>query len=185
MKEKEVCKKILELCEEESIKDNWEIRRAKDECKKILFHYELLEKYGLDIKTRYINCENSVRIDRNSHQIRIAIYGDGKGRICNIKNQPKDELLLEISFPIGAYMFGEDYPKELFEQFYEELKTYNPKYEDHLNNCLYYEIDKAKDIFNKYPEIFEKYKKMYDKQWKDRRKQKLLEELESLEENNE
>ena len=40
--------------------------------------------------------------------------------------QPKNERLFQISFPTGAYIFGDDYPKNLGEELFNELKSYNP-----------------------------------------------------------
>ena len=97
--------------------------------------------------------------------------------------QPNNEWLLSLSFSTGAYIFWEDYPKELFEQFWNELKTYNPKYTDTANHNLYYSLENAGIIIKEYKSIMEKYYKRNKEEANLRRIKKLETELENLKNN--
>jgi len=73
----------------------------------------------------------------------VGWWGEKYGRHISWSDdgkQPEDELLLVISFPTGAYIFGDDYPTEFFKEFFQELKTYNPKYTDTTNKTLYFQF---------------------------------------------
>lgn len=96
-------------------------------------------------------------------------YITNVGEIC-------EEELFEISFPTGAYIFGNKYDKELFDEFFEELKNgTNYKYIDELNHSLYYsfENDKAYKAYDYYKELMKEYHKKY----KDRKKEQDIKEL--------
>lgn len=72
--------------------------------------------------------------------------------------QPNNEYLYTISFLSGAYMFGEDYNTTFFNSFFNELKSFNPKFYDTSNNALYFSPDNAKLIHAAFPNILKKYK---------------------------
>ena len=75
------------------------------------------------------------------------------------KEQPKiGEKLICFSFPTGAFVFGSSYPKGVFYDFFDELKEYEPKYRDDVNRCLYFSVEKSKDVFNNFEDIFKKHK---------------------------
>lgn len=96
--------------------------------------------------------------------------------------QPKDEYLYQIRFPTGAYIFGSHYLTELFNRFWNELKTYNPKYIDTTNNCLYFSPENAAEIHYTYDEIYKKYKDQASDEQKKMKKEELKRELAKLEE---
>jgi hypothetical protein len=82
--------------------------------------------------------------------------------------QPKDEYLYQISFPTGGYLFVEYlsndvYPKEKFEEFFNELKAFNPKYSDTRNHSLYFTPETVKQVHDAFPEIFKKYSEIIQK----------------------
>ena len=80
-------------------------------------------------------------------------------RIPNVKEYDTEhpEELLKISFPTGAYIFGNHYDTEYFEEFYNELLEVEPDYHDRLNNALYYKPDKSKKAWEHYRETYKKY----------------------------
>lgn len=71
--------------------------------------------------------------------------------------QPFNEYLYKLSFPNGAYEFGDDYNNTLFNKFFNELKSYNPKYCDTPNHSLYYTPENSKAIYDAFPSILKKY----------------------------
>jgi len=125
-----------------------------------LFGLELRDTYGLNIDPAKVNSTTSFKCNEHFY---ICIFGEKHNRTISwpdVKGQPKNELLLWISFPTGAYIFGQDYPTEFFKQFWEELKSYNPKYSDTMNHNLYWDLPNAKDVFNNYPAILNKYREL-------------------------
>ena len=177
---KKAYKEILDLIVKHKDICIYDIRELEDKADKHLFGLELKEKYGLDIQIEYImsvdymNFPDDRTVGRWGEKYRRTISWEDNGK------QPKDELLFKLGFCTGAFMFGEDYPRELFKEFFEELKTYKPKYIDSHNYDLYFSMDNAKTIFNKYPSILKKYREKYQKESKQRKIEKLKGELEEL-----
>lgn len=93
-----------------------------------------------------------------------------------------DEWLLLIKFPTGAYIFGDSYPEKTFKTFFDELKSYKPKYLDSVNKCLYFDKSTAKDVIGDYKSIFKKYQGMVAEEVKQQKISKLQAELKRLEE---
>jgi len=96
-------------------------------------------------------------------------------------DQPDDELLLLIKFPTGAYIFGEDYPTDLFHKFFTELVKLKPKYTDIHNSTLYYSMDNAGSVYNEFNLLYKKYHELNKEDYKQRKIQKMKDELEKLE----
>jgi len=181
MEIKKAYQEILKVCNKYNIE---ELAKIQYEMENKMYFIELEEKYGLKI-SNYISNNSSKNFVRINEYLTIAIWGEEHNRtICNIDTQPIDEILLQISFPTGAYIFGDDYPKEIFKDFFEELKSYNYKYIDKINDNLYFTLENSKDIFNNFNEIFKKYLEMYRNNYKQRQIEKLEKELESLKEEN-
>jgi len=146
-----------------------------------LFGIELKEKYGLNI-----NPKNIRSLDWNSFgdHLSIGLWGEKYRRTISWSDdgkQPEDEILLEISFSTGAYIFGQDYPTELFQKFFLEIKSYKPKYLDSHNQSLYFSMDNAKDVFNNFDSILKKYREINKKDFKLREIKRMKEELGKLE----
>jgi hypothetical protein len=146
-----------------------------------LFGIELKENFGFNIDPKIINsCDwfdfgNYTSIGRWGEKHRRTISWPDNGK------QPKDELLLRFSFPTGAYIFGEDYPVELFQKLFLEIKSYNPKYVDSHNSNIYFSMDNAGIIFNAFPVIMRKYNELNKYDRKQRQIQKLKDDLSKLE----
>lgn len=132
-------------------------------------------KEALRVANLYEKWRLNVRADQLINPCQIE-YGIGIGIYSDISNGPKIEPteLLKISFPIGAYIFGEDYDTELFKEFYKELHDVTPAYEDELNHALYYTAGNGSEAYEHYLQIYKKYNEMS----KDRSKQRRIKELE-------
>lgn len=148
-----------------------------------LFGLELVEKYGLNLDPKKINTSwNNI-----SEYLYIGFYDGEKARISWSDNdeQPDNEYLLSISFPTGAYIFGsssnDDYPSEFFQKFFNELRSYGPKFLDSVNHNLYYSLDNAKDVFSNFNSILKKYYELNKVDFNKRKAKKLREEAEKLE----
>lgn len=139
-----------------------------------------LKDYGLNIDPKDIS---SPKYNRFGEYMAIGMWGANHRRTigCSDNNkQPDNELLLVIRFSTGAYIFGDDYPTELFNEFWQELKEYNPAYLDSTNNCIYFSIAHAKDIFNNFQQILKKYHDKNKKEFISRKIKKLETELRKL-----
>lgn len=113
----------------------------------------------------------------------IGLFGDEHKRTISWSDdgrQPDDEWLYQISFPTGAYIFGEDYCTETFNEFFAELKTYNPKYLDSANHNLYFTSETAAKVHAELPELFKKYRGLVQNELNAKRILKLQEELKAL-----
>jgi len=98
--------------------------------------------------------------------------------------QPNDEWLFVISFPTGAYIFGDyfksEYPKQTFNTFFNELKSLGAKYSDSANSSLYFTEENSKKVYDAFWGIFNKYKAMVADEMKEQRKKELEAELAKL-----
>lgn len=87
---------------------------------------------------------------------------------------------MEISFSTGPYIFGEDYPQEFFQRFFEELRSLDPDYTDLANKALYWKIENASAAYKAFPEILKKYRELNKEDIKQRRIAKLEADLQKL-----
>jgi hypothetical protein len=154
-----------------------------------LFGIELKEVYGLDIDPKKVKSLQWLTFKEYLH---IGWWGQKYNRTIswlNDGNQPEDELLLEISFPTGPYIFAygsgfnQEYPQEFFQKFWNELKSFNPDYGDDHNNGLFWKIENAKGIFNAFDSILDKYYNLNKEDVKQRRIRAMKDALDKLENN--
>lgn len=172
-------KEIIEICDK--IEQSNILKDIKDMCEKQLLTEELNEKFGFKLSYKNVQSKDWIRISNYYGDMSISIWGvDCNRTICNVQEQPKNERLFSICFPTGAYIFGEDYPKELFNRFYSELETYKPKFNDKINHCLFFDLDNGAKIYKEYRNIFRKYQKEYDDGEKQRKIEKLQREIDEL-----
>jgi hypothetical protein len=143
----------------------------------------LKETYGFDLDPIRIDSTDWIRFGDNMTLYRFSPDNGRSISWPDCGNQPVDELLLCISFPTGPYIFGEDYPTEYFQKFWNELRTYNPKFIDSHNSGLYFSMDNAGKIFNEYTSIFNRYREENKEDVKQRKIIKMKEELAKLEGN--
>lgn len=173
----DILSKVKEILLEE---DSYFLRELARELESMIFAYDLNEKYGLNISEKQIVSNKSIHLEK----YRGDIYIRSRVHVLNSMVQPKEaEMLMEFSFPTGGYIFGGNYDMDLFNVFFEELKTYKYKYIDEINKSLYFDLKEGSDLYKDYEKIYDKYRKLYIKKDKERRKKELLEELERMEEN--
>jgi len=187
---------ILAVCEKYSyLRDRdgafGDIEEMAEKAKNHLLVIEWQEKYGIELShdaklftTDFIEINNYMRFcyfryvaeDKDRHIGRFITWSDD-GR------HPKNEWFLVIDFPTGPYIFGEDYDeqRDLFQDFFEELKSYHPDFSDTHNNVLYWKLENAKDIYKDFDKILQKYEDKNRAELKERRIAKLKKELEELE----
>lgn len=168
-----VLRKHRELC-------LYDIAELERKARVHLFGLELKEKYGLNIDPK--------RVDSLDYQSfgekKIGLFGEKYRRNISWSvdgRQPEDEYLFTVSFPTGAYIFGEDYATDFFQKFWLELKEFKPDYIDEVNHCLYWKLENAKDAFNNYDATLKKYYELNKEDVKRRRIEKMKKELEQLE----
>lgn len=142
---------------------------------------EIQESFGINLMNCY---DYSGTYFKVGYEQFIAKYGSEYSRTISWSDddtQPEDEWLFVISYPTGAYIFGEDYQQETFKQYFEELKGFEPKYADTVNHNLYYTADKAKAVFEKVDEVFKKYRAIAEENRKEAKIEALKKQLEALE----
>lgn len=179
MKTEEIYEKIFKIIEEAGDKTIFNLADLRRQADNHLFGLELRDKYGLDIDPTRIHSKDWQKLHDN---IYIAFFKEGYRNISwpDDGRQPENETLLLIKFPTGAYIFGNHFPTDIFQKFFQELKSYGPKYLDSANKCLYFSLDNAAEVFNNYTKIYKKYKDIDISKNKARRVQQLKKELEEL-----
>lgn len=125
------------------------------------------------VKGGYDNWTRVLFISKDTDQP-IGCSDDGK--------QPQDEWLYIMQFTTGAYIFGDYYPVETFQQFFSELKGFEPKYCDSVNKALYFTTDKAKAAHEAFRPLFNKYKALVKDEMERNRIKELEKELAKLKE---
>ncbi len=170
----------------------YDIRDIVINAKSHLMLIEWYEKYGLRISHEYKPAQGnyfktSSYVVFNKFDDAEADKAAGSGKYISWSDdgrQPNNEWLLEISFPTGAYIFGDDYDyqQKLFQDFINELKSFNPDYSDTNNKSFYWKLDNAKSIYEEFKNILDKYKNLNREQFNSRKAAKLREELRKLEE---
>lgn len=144
----------------------------------------LSDEFGIDFT--YINHYLVYNFQVGEHT-RVLKWSEG----CCISwsdngKQPKaGEHLYIISFPAGAYIFGDHYPTELFRQFFKELVAYDPEYLDTANKTLYFTSKNAKHIHDDFDDILRKYHDKVQQDKKRIRRNQILRELAEMEKGNE
>lgn len=187
----EIVEKAFKICEESKqlfsdigISD---FDRTCDEVKKLLYSIKLQEDYGiLNITRSMVQCTESSVFVRINDNMYIASMGEKYRRTISWSvdgRQPEDEIMLVLSFPTGAYIFGDSYPTELFARMWEEIKSYDFKYLDDVNHNVYFSLDVAAPIANGFRDILNKYYKIFKDEANLRRAEELRRELAKLEEN--
>lgn len=152
-----------------------------------VFYLTLKEKYGLRVANHQIHSTDYNKI--GDYKV-IGWFGESYKRTISWSvdgRQPENELLFKVGFPTGAFIFGynkpyrnDDYPKEFFNKFFEELKSFNPDYVDDANHCLYWKIENAKEAFNSFNDVLTKYHELNKEDVKQRKIKEMEDELERL-----
>lgn len=188
---KKAIQDIYETCEKYSdpaVYGNsifYSVRDLKEKTKGILKIIEWNDSYGLNIsKNTSFSSDRCLKTDEYSSFIYFkdakSEKDNGVGRYITYEDddrQPQNEWMLVLSFPTGPYMFGDDCPRDLFKQFWEELKGYGPKYCDTMNTCLYFALDGCSEVYNSFYDILRKYREIYKGQENKRKIEKLEKEI--------
>ena len=177
-----VCKKNAQLFKDIGVV---EFNNAYKATSNVLYAIKLQEDYGIKDITTYMvkDAEPDVFV-KISEYAYIASMGKKYSRTISWSvdgSQPKDEVMFVLHFPTGAYIFGDSYPKELFKDMWDEIKTYEFKYVDDMNSNIYFSLENAAPIANEFQNILQKYYKRFKDEANIRRAAELRRELEKLE----
>lgn len=180
---KNVFEKIIVLCEQEADPEGT-LKEIRLKAKNRVIRYDWEEKYGITLGSDCRLAEYDY-YSIGEYQL-ISYFKAGSGRSISWSEgnkQPVDEWIYSIGFSTGPFIFGEDYEgqKQLFQEFFEEVRTYKPDYEDLHNHCLYWKIENAKEIISQFKVILKKYHDKNREELKERKINKLKAELKSLE----
>ena len=153
----------------------------KERAEQHLFGLELKHVYGynIDPKGIYSTCYANL-----SQYIHISKWWDGCGKEISWSNdgrQPQNETLCVVSFPTGAYILGSEYLPELFNEFFVELKSFDPKYADDHNHSLYFTLENGARVYNSLYELIKKYVEKYKKLYAELQIDKLKKQLSDME----
>ncbi len=165
----EMYESILKIVAKYEGEKHIDLDELKRKSKDIIYKQKILDLYEIDID----NLKDGMYVRKWCEGDEIS-WNDSK-------NKPEvGEILFSIRFPTGAYIFGDYYPKELFNDFFNELKDYKPDYSDSMNHCLYFKIENAREIFKNYNNVLKKYRELSVEEHKKHKIKKLKKELEEL-----
>lgn len=178
--EKKAYEEILSLIKKYEGITVFDVRELETQAKNHLFGLSLKEEYGLDLDPRNVR---STDYQRFGEHRAIGIFGEKYRRTVSWEDnekQPEDEILFCFSFSTGPYVFGDDYPEDLFKEMWAELKSYGPTYIDTANKGMYFSLETAAPLFNSFEDILKKYREKYRAESKERKMKKLEAELQRL-----
>lgn len=164
----------------EQFQDDWDVKKIKE----TLACLEMSKRFGIPLE--YVSSVQYSVVRAYDHWTHVALYGEDNRQISwsDDERQPEGEWLYCICFTTGPYIFGDyfkdEYPKETFNAFFNELKSYDPKYIDSANKCLYFTEENSKEVYEAFWGIFNKYKGMVKDEMQRQRKKELEEELAKL-----
>jgi len=191
---REVIEDIYKLIKDLDVKEfNDEdrvLRNLKSSLGKFNVKYDCLDKYGVELKVDNISHSECYSLSSNYASIYVTkIDGSENNYILNSKKQPKKEVLMAYSQNTGSYMFGgsywnneEYYDQELFNMYFDELKKYEYKYIDEMNNCIYFDLEVGFNLYKNYLSICKKYQKLFNDRMTNNEKENLKKRLEKIEE---
>lgn len=135
-----------------------------------------LRNTGVDWYEVYLTPSSSYvgYYDEDENNRRIPWSDDGQ--------QPNKEWLFQVCFPTGPYIFGQHYPKDTFQEFFNELKAFGPKYCDTNNKSLYFTEEVSEQVYDAFKGIYRKYCEKVGEEIKRERKKQLEAELAKLNE---
>lgn len=114
----------------------------------------------------------------------IYLFGEKSRRSVSWSDddrQPEDEWLYMIGFSTGAYSLNHEYPEKTFQEFFNELKRFNPKYIDTVNRNLYFHPENASFVHEVFPTLIKRYRDMAEEEIKQKKIEELQRELKELE----
>jgi len=164
-------KKIAREVESANLPNKGEIlesvKRSIDACK-------WYQKWRID-KVYYTS--SIQRIDDNAQ---VCVFREIPG--INVTFPHPAELMM-ISFPSGPYMFGDDYCKDFFDDFLNDIINANPcpDFIDRRNGAVYYRPLNASKGYDNYKRILKNYKEKNVDRLRKLKIEKLQREIERLE----
>ena len=187
------CKEIIAVCEKhaelESSNFCDSIKRAMQAAKERLVTEEWSTEYGLCVPVNTDLTGNYARL--NDHEA-FSLYNDangdkkrgaGKYLGCPDGEQPDDGWYYVISFPTGAFIFGDDYDcqQQIFNDLFAELRSYDPDCADSINQTLLWKVERASGIRGDFAGIMKKYRERNMADLNGRKAARLRRELAELE----
>ena len=176
---KKVYDSIIKIAKKNKDFLNFDFQSLELKAKNHLFGIELKENYGLEIDAKRMDNINYKELKNNVH---LTFIDGVSSKISWSDNgeQPNGEYLIKFYYPTGAYIFGDDYPTDLFQKFFLELKSFCPDYMDTVNHSLYFKLENSKDVFNNYDSIVKKYNELNKEDFKQREIIRIQKQLDKL-----
>ena len=185
---KEIFQNIIDICENNTDTEGT-LSEIRIKAKNRVIRYEWEEKYGIKLNDSRFAEYDFLRIDDyqtfSYFKDGFTCKKEGYGRSISWSEggkQPVDEWVYSVQFGTGAYIFREDYEgqQQLFKDFFEELRTHKPDYEDLHNNNLYWKVENAKEVMSQFKVILSRYKDRNRDELKAREIKKLEDKLANL-----
>ena len=174
----EAYEKIFKVIEENLPLIDIDIKALQARVNSHKIRLELTEVYGLNINPdiKNLSYENSSQLKQDV----LLIETDGlRGRIYKEDNnrQSVGERLIMICLRNSSGLSF-----EYHNNFFKELKSYNPDYISTVHRTLYFKLENAKEVFNAYDSIYKKYYNLEIEDAENRKITKIQENLKDLQE---
>lgn len=140
---------------------------------------EISAEFGIELKNKNYNSDWCKLAEYQY----IGLYGEDHNRTISWSDdgsQPENERLYIIIFPTGAYIFGDSYPTNTFKMFWDELKSYGPKYTDTANHNMYFTAENAKHVHKEFNSVFNKHKSLVGEELRVKKIEALKDQLAKL-----
>lgn len=181
---KTLLNKLKAVFDENTTPLSYRLENMKNDIEGEIALLELGEKLDADISNEHYS--HYIRL---TNDIALSLFVEGCGKEISWPDdgkQPSPGWYLVISFPSGAYTLNIDYPKQSFNKFFEELKSFGAKHVDTRNHELYFTLDEnpepARKVYKAYNDIFKKYYDMGKEEVLQAKIAKAEEELRKLKE---
>lgn len=143
-------------------------------------HILKLRLNELGFKVNYIGNLTYVDIRDWFHYVHYAQDSQYTISWSDDGRQPSNEELIKVSFPTGAYIFGDSYPTSVFNRLFNELKSFNPLYSDTNNSSLYFSLEDGARLYKEFDEIYKKYRELHIEESKAQKIKELEDQLAKL-----
>ena len=151
-----------------------------DRLKMLIGWEDVFDDFGFSINRSRLYGNDYVEISTYQY---LAFYSKDNRRQISWSDdgrQPDGEWLYSVQFPTGGYIFSKDYPTKTFNAFFDELRSFKPKYSDTANHCLYFDSSNALSVYKKIGSLFDKYREKVADEVKQMKINELENEIEAL-----
>lgn len=158
---KEILNRLKEVLDNGDITGDYYLKSIKRDVECLLLSIYLEDTTGIKVDGGIFG----YYVDYIGMRDGVFVYLGGES-LCGIGSEdndltPREGWYLKMTFPTGAYLFDEAYPKKTFNEFFQTIKSFGADYCDTVNSSLYFNVETNKEVIKslvkEYDSIFKKY----------------------------